>query len=87
MGGQVVITLNKQERDCLRSYLFIQAREEEGGGGKRENTLRAVMVSKTHFTDCFVRLCYDTVFTADEEQTTKFCELSHFCCSFGTMTV
>lgn len=85
MGGQVVITLNKQERDCLRSYLFIQAREKEGG--KRENTLRAVMVSKTHFTDCFVRLCYDTVFTADKEPTTKFRELSHFRCSFGPMTV
>lgn len=45
------------------------------------------MVSKTHFTDCFVRLCFDAVFTADKEPTTKFCELSHFSSSFGSGAV
>lgn len=42
MGGQVVITLNKQGQDCLRSYLFIQAHEI------RKHTERNG--SKTHFT-------------------------------------
>lgn len=57
MGGQVVITLNKQGRDCLRSYLFIQAREI------RKQTGTAVL-SETHFTDHFVHR-FDTVFTSD----------------------
>lgn len=64
MGGQVVITLNKQDRDCLRSYLFIQAREI------RKQT-ESVMVSK-HILQAILFFVLDTVFISDKESAPKF---------------
>lgn len=61
MGGQVVITLNKQGRDCLRSYLFIQAREI------RKQT-ESIMVSK-HILQAILFIVLDTVFILDKEAT------------------
>lgn len=63
MGGQVVITLNKQDRDCLRSYLFIQPREI------RKQT-ESVMVSK-HILQAILFFVLDTVFISDKESTPK----------------
>lgn len=64
MGGQVVITLNKQGRDCLRSYLFIQAREI------RKQT-ESIMISK-HILQPILFIVFDTVFILDKESTKKF---------------
>lgn len=67
MGGQVVITLNKQGRDCLRSYLFIQAREIR-------KQAESIMVSK-HILHTILFIVFDTVFISDKESTQKTFDL------------
>ena len=64
MGGQVVITLNKQGRDCLRSYLFIQAREI------RKQT-ESIMISKHILQAILFIFVFDTVIVLDKESTQK----------------
>ena len=64
MGGQVVITLNKQGRDCLRSYLFIQAR-------KIRKQTESIMVSK-HILQAILFIVLDTVLILDKESAPKF---------------
>lgn len=61
MGGQVVITLNKQGRDCLRSYLFIWA-------GEIRKQAESIMVSK-HILQPILFIASDTVFILDKEST------------------
>lgn len=64
MGGQVVITLNKQGRDCLRSYLFIQAREI------RKQT-ESIMISKHILQAILFIFVFDTVIVLDKALTKK----------------
>lgn len=63
MGGQVVITLNKQGQDCLRSYLFIQAREI------RKQT-ESIMVLK-HILQAILFIVFDTIFMIYKGSSTK----------------
>lgn len=68
MGGQVVITLNKQGQDCLRSYLFIRAREIRKQTG-------SIMVLK-HILQAILFIVFDTIFTLYMEPLKDQCFLN-----------